>query len=170
MTDPKKRAGRALLDRPPRPEHETAPMMVNDISHLFFGRVRAMEPEGVMSQHSARVILRILARQDGAKQRELAAAAHMSAPTVSTTLRRMESEGLIVRKTDAADGRAVGVYLTEKGRGVDRAAREMLHRMDEVLMQGFSPEETECLCAMLTRMRDNILQDSVGAEKEGEDA
>ena len=93
----------------------------------------------------------------------------MSAPTVSTTLRRMESEGLIVRKTDAADGRAVGVYLTEKGRGVDRAARDMLHRMDEVLMQGFSPEETARLCAMLARMRDNILQDSQGAEKEGED-
>ena len=146
-----------LSRRPPRPEHETAPMMVNDISHLFFGKVRSLEPEGVMSQHSARCILRLLVREDALKQGEIASRLHLSAPSVSTTLRRMESEGLICRRACEGDGRAVRIYLTEKGREYDRGVRAMLRGLDDALMQGFTEQETAQLCAYLTRMRDNLL-------------
>ncbi len=158
MTDKKRKAALTFAERPPRPLHETVPMMVNDISHLFFSKVRAMEPEGVMSQHSARVILRILNRCDGMRQSELAREAHLSAPTVSATLRRMENEGLIFRREDEQDGRAIGVYLTDKGRAHDAAVRHMLRQLDDVLMQGFTADEIGQLTAMLHRMRENILQ------------
>ena len=159
MANKARGAGQDLLDRPPTPVHETVPMMINDISHLFFARVRALEPEGVMSQHSARVILRILIGRDGIRQSELAAAAHLSAPSVSATLRRMESEGLIVRRGDKTDGRAVSVCLTDKGRAQDRAARELLHQVDERLMQGFSAQEKEQMASLLERMRHNLVQE-----------
>jgi MarR family transcriptional regulator for hemolysin len=146
-----------LLPRPPRPQHETAPMMVNEISHLFFGKVRLLEPEGVMSQHSARGILRLLVREDGLKQTEIAKALHLSAPSVSATLRRMEGEGLISRLECAGDGRAVRIMLTDKGRQFDADARAMLRGLDDILMQGFSEEETAQLCALLSRMRENLL-------------
>ena len=154
---------------PPRPRHETAPMMINEISHLFFGKVRLLEPEGVMSQHSARGILRLLVREDGLKQTEVAAALHLSAPGVSTTLRRMESEGLICRRVCENDGRAVRIHLTDKGRQYDTDARAMLRGLDEMMMQGFSEEETAQLCALLTRMRENLLNDLPQQEAGGED-
>ena len=169
MTDRKKSAKRVLLDRPPRPEHETAPMMVNDISHLFFSKVRSLEPEGIMSQHSARCILRLLVREDGLKQAEIATALHLSAPSVSTTLRRMESEALICRRECEGDGRAVRIYLTGKGREYDADARAMLRRLDSLLMQGFSEEESATLCAFLTRMRDNLLRDLTCETKDEEE-
>lgn len=165
MANKKREAGQGLLDRPPQPVHQTVPMMINDISHLFFGRVRALEPEGVMSLHSARVILRILVARDGMRQSELAAASHLSAPSVSATLRRMESEGLIVRRDDEADGRAVSVCLTDKGRAQDRAARELLRRVDEQLMQGFSAQEKEQLASLLERMKNNLVNGSKGGRE-----
>ncbi len=148
---------------PLRSPHETPPMIVNDISHLFFSRVRALEPEGVMSQHSARSILRLLVRGDGLRQNELAEALHLSAPSVSATLRRMEEEGLIARRNCEGDGRAMRVYLTERGREHDESVRAMLRQLDDRLMLGFTPEECETLCAMLSRMRDNLLN-SISAE------
>lgn len=162
MSNPKK----PLLPRPKPPFPETAPMMVNDISHLFFGKVRSLEPEGVMSQHSARSILRLLIRTEGIKQSDIAKALHLSAPSVSATLRRMESEGLIARRACEGDGRAVRIYLTDKGREYDEAARAMLRRLDDILMQGFDEEETRTLCELLERMRNNLLCElqSVGEE------
>lgn len=166
MKHPKGKTSPCPAQHPPRPVHETVPMMINDISHLFFGRVRALEPTGVMSQHSARVLLRILAAQDGIKQSELAATAHLSAPSVSATLRRMESEGLIERRGDARDGRAIGVYLTERGRSQDRAARSLLHRVDAQMMQGISEQQKAQLSALLERIRCNLTQPETAGEGE----
>ena len=157
---------RALQSRPPRPAHETPPMMVNDISHLFFAMVRSKEPEGVLSQHSARVVLRLLIRCDGMKQRELAQQAHLSAPTISATLRRMQEEGLIVRRGCEQDGRAIGVYLTELGRARHESMIAMLRSLDEVLMQGFDEQETRQLSELLARMRGNIVQSMCGVAEE----
>ena len=150
---------KTMLSRPKPPFPETAPMIVNDISHLFFGKVRSLEPEGVMSQHSARSILRLLIRTEGLKQNEIAETLHLSAPSVSATLRRMEAEGLIVRRACEGDGRAVRIYLTDKGREYDETVRALLHHLDGILMQGFDEQETLVLCEFLNRMRDNLLRE-----------
>ncbi|MBR5798172.1 MAG: MarR family transcriptional regulator [Clostridia bacterium] len=166
---PKKKPPEAILQhRPPRPPHETPPMIVNDISHLFFGKVRSFEPEGIMSQHSARCILRLLVRGDGIRQNEIAQALHLSAPSVSATLRRMEAEGLIGRSACEGDGRAVRVCLTDKGREYDEGVRSMLRRLDGILMDGFSETETEQLTALLCRMRENLLKNLPSEDGEGE--
>lgn len=165
----KKPTGKAMLERrPPRPPHETPPMIVNDISHLFFGKVRSLEPEGVMSQHSARCILRLLVRQEGMRQGDIANELHLSAPSISATLRRMEGEGLVCRRACEGDSRAVRVYLTDKGREYDEGARAMLRRLDAILMQGFDESEAELLAAMLCRMRENLLND-LSQESDGEE-
>lgn len=168
MANKREDVARALRTRPPRPPHETPPMMLNDVSRLFFAKVRSLEPEGVLSQHSARVILRLLVQNDGRKQNELAREAHMSAPTVSATLRRMEEEGLIERRGCENDARAVGVYLTETGRARHAAMLDMLRSVESVLMQGFDERECELLSDMLERMRGNILQ-SLHGEGEAEE-
>ena len=160
-------AAEVLKDRS-RPAHETPPMMVNDISHLFFAKVRALEPEGALSQRSARVILRLLIDEDGRRQNELAREAHLSAPTVSATLRRMESEGLIERRDCTSDARAVRVYLTAQGRRQHEEMISMLRSLDAVTMQGFDEAETAQLHALLGRMRENLIKSLVCEGTEGE--
>ena len=166
---PKKQTGKAMLvHRPPRPANETPPMIVNDISHLFFGKVRTLEPEGIMSQHSARCMLRLLVRGDGLRQGDMASELHLSAPSVSATLRRMEGEGLVSRRACEGDSRAVRVYLTDKGKEYDEQARAMLRGLDAILMQGFDADETEQLTALLCRMRENLLN-NWSPESDGEE-
>ena len=147
---------------PVRLEHSepiTPPMLVNEIARLFHAKMRTYDLDGVMSQDSARLIMRVLAHADGCSQLELVRKTHLKAPTVSVTLRRMEDEGLVRREQDAADMRVVRVYLSEGGRAHNRQVHERLHCVDATLMQGFTEEETDCLLQYLERMRDNILPD-----------
>lgn len=144
------------------PEREvTPPMLVNEISRLFgaWMRENTGEMTGVMSQTSAKEMMRYLSGHEGVSQLELVKATRLKPPTVSLTLKKMEEEGLIVRKTNREDQRAVQVYLTEKGRGYDEFVRETLHRADLLLMQNFTEQEYETAKKVLMRMRENILKD-----------
>ena len=137
----------------------TPPMLVNQIARLFQNRMRSYDLDGVMSQESARQIMRELAREDGCSQLELVHRTHLKPPTVSVTLKRLESEGLVERKSDPIDQRVTRVFLSEQGREHSRRVRERLKDLDAELMQGFSEEETQQLLHFLARMRDNILSE-----------
>ena len=147
-----------ISSRPPRP-HETAPMMINDISHLFHGKMRSVQTEGILSQHGARMILAALAHNEGLRQIDLVGLTHMKAPTVSVIIKKMAAEGLVTHQVQASDLRAARLYLTEKGRAVHKTTHELLHSTDQVMMQGFSEEETAQLKALLSRVRENLLTD-----------
>ena len=140
--------------RCPKP---TPPMLVNEISRLFHAQMKTYDLEGVMSQDSARLIMRVLARGDGVSQLSLAQATHLKTPTVSVVLKKMEDEGLVERRQDETDRRAVRVYLTERGREHNRRVFARLLELDAVLMEGFNDEETKLLLGFLERMRENIL-------------
>ena len=142
----------------PRP---TPPMLVNEISRLFGARMRTYDIEGVMTQDSARLIMRALLHKDGCSQLELVRQTHLTPPTVSVTLRRMESEGLVLRRQNELDQRAVCVFLTEKGKAHNEEIRKRLQALDAELMRDFSAEEIELLRKMLERMRDNILPEQL---------
>lgn len=147
-----------IEQRPPHPA-ETAPMLVNDISHLFHGKMRAQETEGVMSQHGARRILTLLAIHEGLRQTDIARLTHMKPPTVSVTLRKMMAEDLVRQETPFSDLRATKVFLTEKGQQHLQGVRTMLQTIDDILMQGFSEEESKLLCSLLNRMKKNLVDD-----------
>lgn len=144
-----------------RPPHftPTPPMLVNEIARLFHARMREYDLEGVMSQDSARLIMRELSREDGCSQLDLVHKTHLKAPTVSVTLKRMEAEGLVERKQDISDLRITRVYLSPKGLEHNRCVHERLRQTDSQLMQGFSEEESAVLMQFLERMRNNILPD-----------
>jgi DNA-binding MarR family transcriptional regulator len=61
-------------------------------------------------------VLRVLDRHEGISQRELAEFLHLSPPTVTTMLQRMEQDGLIVRWSDESDQRLTRIRLTAAGR------------------------------------------------------
>jgi DNA-binding MarR family transcriptional regulator len=81
------------------------------------------------------------------------------------TLSRLEKLGYISRVADPDDMRALRVYLTDKGRELDRDSFRRLREADDILMKGINEEESAFLTKLLTRMRDNILD----ALKNGEE-
>ena len=139
----------------------TPPMLINEISHLFFDKMRASDPpEGALSSHGGRLLLRALIEGDsGVSQGDLCRRTHLKAPTVSALLREMEREGLILRTADEKDKRTTRVSPTETGRRAHEEIRRRLWQVDGILTEGFSEEENATLLTLLFRMRDNILKD-----------
>ena len=61
-------------------------------------------------------VLRVLTKHEGISQRELADLLHLSPPTVTTMLQKMEQDALIERWTDETDQRLTRIRLTQAGR------------------------------------------------------
>ncbi len=78
------------------------------------------------------VILTLLAEEDGVTQQELVRRAFSDPNTITVMLRLLEKRGLIRRLSHSHDGRARLVYLTPKGRALQRkldTGAEALHAM-----------------------------------------
>jgi DNA-binding MarR family transcriptional regulator len=71
----------------------------------------------------AAAVLRVLSAHDGITQRDLAESLHLSRPTVTTMLQRMEISGLVERWDDEEDQRLTRIRLTPEGRARSDAFR-----------------------------------------------
>jgi DNA-binding MarR family transcriptional regulator len=96
---------------------------------------------------------------------DIARNSHFTAPTVSVTLKKMEDEGLILRKTDKNDTRRTRVFITEKGREWESQLFEKVIDCENILMRGLSEEESDELCRLLKKVRENILSEIVREEE-----
>ncbi len=141
------------------------PMLIHEISRLFFDRMRRTDPHGVLSQHGCRLILLALIQAEkhdparrGISQREIADTTRLKAPTVSGILREMEEEGLITRAANERDARATRVCLTEMGRAANEDIRLRLFAAEEAAMRDLDEEERRALGALLLRVRNNLLE------------
>ena len=152
---------------PPRKELSDSPVkFCSEIARLFRAHMRAMEgQDGVMSQPGAHLVLSTLAIHDGINQLELVRQTHLRPPTVSVIIKKMEAEGLVERKSDPEDLRAVRVYLTEEGRRLDQENIRRIRCLDARSLRGFREEEITLLMDLLPKLRDNLLE----ARKENEE-
>lgn len=75
-------------------------------------------------------ILVPLYEEDGLRLGELGERAMLSKQTMTTMVRLMEREGLVVRRPDPEDGRASRVFLTEKARRFHAVAEAALSDLD----------------------------------------
>ena len=145
-----------MPDRPELSDLPRAPRLIMEIARLQRYRLKSEEVSGVLSQHTARLLMAYLSVGDGISQLSLAEETRLTPPTVSVLLRRMEAEGYVERRTDSADRRVTRVYLTEKGKAFDRDHLRRISMLDREAMVGFSEKEEETLLSLLTRIRDNI--------------
>mgnify|MGYP004732732933 FL=1 len=146
---------------PPKDCIRTPLMVINEISRMFLtamnGGTLGDPPNRV--QHSCRLILMYLARNNGATQRDLVHFSKMKAPTISIALKNMEADGLVERRADAKDQRKTCVFLTDKGREVDRANLERVHRLDHIVLNEIDANEQAALLSVLEKMRENLAKE-----------
>jgi len=72
--------------------------------------------------------------------------------TMTARLDKLESRGLVHRRTDPADGRAVIVALTERGRDLVGAAVGTLVRSESELLAGLADADRAALADLLRRV------------------
>lgn len=135
---------------------KTTPIkMILELSKVFDGIMRnEMKKNGMKTSY--RHLLAPLAIKDGVTQLDLVKISHLKAPTVSTTLRNMEIEGLVTRETDKDDARATRVFITEKGKAIDAKMTESFKEIETMFLKGVSESEKKELLAIFEKIRANL--------------
>jgi DNA-binding MarR family transcriptional regulator len=105
-------------------------------------------------------LLSCLEHSDGQKPRDLAEQVCLDASSLTGLLDRTEKAGLIERRPDPEDRRALRIHLTEPGRktlsGLHGVVESVKQRIEKEFFGDYSPEEREMFQQMLTRMRETM--------------
>ncbi len=134
---------------------ESPVSLVNDLTKLYDVQMRIeMLKNGMRTSY--RHLLTPLSVQDGVTQLDLVKVTRLKAPTVSTTLRNMEADGLVKRETDKDDARATRVYLTEKGREIDKKMRASNTKIEKLFLNDISAEDQELVLSIMKKMKTNV--------------
>lgn len=99
--------------------------------------------------------LQMLAAHDGISQRDLAQRMHLSRPTVTTMLQRMEKAGSIVRRPDEADQRLTRVHLTDAGRALEAEMRVLFAEYIHAAFDPMTAKDREDLERLLGTVAEN---------------
>lgn len=94
-----------------------------------------------------------LARHDGASIGELAQTLDLAASAMTGLADRLVRAGLLERRRDAEDGRAVRLHLTAAGRSALKAANAELAPLNARLAEGFSEAELAVVARWLASLR-----------------
>lgn len=86
---------------------------------------------------------------------ELARECQLDAGAMTRLLDRLEAKGLCHRVRSVADRRVVNIELTDEGRQAAKRIPEVLSRVQNAHLVGFSVEEFETLKGFLRRILDN---------------
>jgi DNA-binding MarR family transcriptional regulator len=98
-------------------------------------------------------ILRALYDQDGQHASELAKAVGRAATSFTPNLDKLQNKGLIERRADPADRRAVRIYLTQTGKECESAVNESAADIDRRLAKAFPQEEYETFQTVLANLQ-----------------
>lgn len=86
---------------------------------------------------------------------ELARECRLDAGAMTRMLDRLEAKGLLRRERSAADRRVVTISLTDYGTAAAREIPEVLSRVQNAYLAGFSEPEFETLKTLLRRVLNN---------------
>jgi DNA-binding MarR family transcriptional regulator len=112
-------------------------------------------PDKDMHPGQARCLWAI-STNDGISQRDLAELLHVSRPTITAMLQRLERAGLIDRSNDIADARLTRICLTKAGRDLDARLRDFHRDYINATIGSMSPTDLAEFTRLLGVLRVNI--------------
>lgn len=74
--------------------------------------------------------------------------------TVAVVVRKLEDRGLVSRRRNPEDRRAMQVTLTEAGRELRAKVEPLVEEVQEEILAPLPPDEQETLCRLLKRIAD----------------
>ena len=88
--------------------------------------------------------------------KDIEEAFHLSHPTVSGLLSRMEKKGFIELRTDESDRRCKRIHILPKGQECTETLRQTILATEEKLVEGFTEEEKTMFRSLLERTVTNM--------------
>ncbi|MEK4439193.1 MarR family winged helix-turn-helix transcriptional regulator [Paenibacillus sp. FSL K6-2862] len=93
---------------------------------------------------------------DGVTQMQLCEHLKCEPPTVTNMVKSLEQNGFIYRKRDEHDARVMRIFLTDKGRELEKPVESKWREQQEKLLQSISPEDRLILRELMKRMERNL--------------
>lgn len=120
----------------------------------------ALARQGVRDIGSPRLLVELSQYPDGSAptQKELADALHSAPATIAASLKVLERQGYVERRTDEKDSRRNRISITRKGRDALEAGMRAFQQVDDHMYHGFTLEEREQVYRFHRRMLDNLYQ------------
>lgn len=97
-------------------------------------------------------VLAVLWERDGSTPGEVAAALHVTTPTVVKMATRMSASGLLTRRRDERDNRLVRLWLTGKGRALRQPVEAERRSLEERVTADLTEVERKHLMAALAKV------------------
>lgn len=132
--------------------------LFNQISRIINKKCRRQRDSMGLKEGYRHIVYHLSHGDDGATQQTLVARTHLSAPTVSVSLGRMEREEIVRRVTDSADQRSVHVFLTEKGWEMVNAMQQTHTDIEQIFSDALTDEEFEQLSVILEKVRNKLVE------------
>jgi DNA-binding MarR family transcriptional regulator len=111
---------------------------------------RLLQPLGLAPADAG--ILRFVARSEGISQQALAAALKMHASRLVALIDDLETRGLLVREVHPSDRRLYSLALTDKGKEILLAIRNVSDEHNRLMCAALTRPETEVLRTLLTKI------------------
>lgn len=129
--------------------------LINIASKKFKNHMR-YETEKAGLNDTYRPIVMILSREENLTQAEIASKIHLSTPSTSLTLQKMEVEGLIERNVDEADRRQVRIHLTKKGYDFFEKILTLIHHVEDEVFGEISDDMQKEVNEVLKKIIDKF--------------
>lgn len=116
-----------------------------------------IEPHGVTL--GMWYFLRALWDEDGLTQRELSTRVGTMEPTTMSAIALMEKSGFVERRRNEEDRRKINVYLTDRGRALERELLPAGIAVVDLATRTFTPRELEMFLGLLREIQKNLSED-----------
>ena len=97
-----------------------------------------------------------LYKHDGMTHSELAEKLEVTPATVTNMVKRIERDGLVVRRRDDQDERISRVYLTDEGKAMREKLMANIKGIESDIFEGFSEEEIKLFNSFMKRITKNL--------------
>ncbi len=131
--------------------------LIGELSKKITDKTSPYFPKKDISK-GEKLVLQCLINKDGVTQLDIVKFTGFKPPTISIMLKKMENDGLITRRPDEYDLRAMRVFITDKGRAEYCNAVKVVKMIETKLLNGISEEEIDVMVKTLKKIKFNIEQ------------
>lgn len=131
-------------------------VLIKMIHFTYEARINDVLKKYDLTRSQCDIIIYLSRSEEDVTQRMIEKTFHISNPTVTGLLNRLESKGFIKRKISDKDARFKYIVLTEKARKLENEIINQLDENEESLFSLLNNEEQEMLKNMLNRIVDSI--------------
>ena len=129
--------------------------LIGELSKKISDRTSVYYPENDVPK-GMKLVLQCLANKNGVTQLDIVKFTGFKPPTISIMLQKMEALGLVMRKPDEYDLRAMRVFITEEGKKVYTNSVRVVKAIEGIVLRGLSEDEIASTVKVLNKIKENL--------------